>query len=350
MSHLAEKVACAVPVAGQRKLAFNAWESKSWLSAVARLTLGQRAEFSSRRLAGIDLRGLPVSKLKTHAGFAVMAAMALLAGGAAQAAVTVPVTMMDGLPVVQVKLGSIKADFLLDTGGAVAITVPPPLIVPSAGVTQLSEKTKTTDASGAVHEVNRIKVQDAYIGEARVGELDGLVNYSWGLSLDKSEPAPDVTKKGIVGLKAFERKGVIFDLGRGKLMVLEPNEVPEMPGKWSSAPLKVDRRGAVVTMSLNGKDAELVLDSAATMTVMKRGAAALTGQNNVCKGKPADAGVCGPTTFRRVGLGDGTLKRMEFLVVTMGPLPFDGMLGIDFFKSNVVYLDFAKGRMHFMPL
>ena len=296
------------------------------------------------------MRGWLVRKLNTCLGISAMAAVALLAAAAAQAAVTVPVAMMDGLPVVQVKLGSIKADFLLDTGGAVAITVPQPLIVPSAGVTQLPETTKTTDASGAVHEVNRIKVKDAYIGDARVGELDGLVNYSWGLTLDKSAPEPDVIKKGIVGLKAFERKGVVFDLGRGKLIVLEPNEVPEMPGKWSSAPLKVDRRGAVVTMSLNGKDAELVLDSAATMTVMKRGAAALIGPNNVCKGKPADAGVCGPTTFRGAGLGDGTLKRVDFMVVTMGPLPFDGMLGIDFFKSHVVYLDFAKGRLHYRPL
>jgi hypothetical protein len=278
------------------------------------------------------------------------AALSAWASGVAQAAVPVPVVMMDGLPVVQVTLGRIKADFLLDTGGAVAITVPPPLIVPSAGVTLLDEKTKATDASGAIHEVNRIKVQQAYIGDANVGSLDGLVNYSWGLSLDKSAGEPDVIKKGIVGLKAFEKGGVVFDLGRGKLIVLEADESPDMSGKWSSAPLTVDRRGAVVTMSLNGKDAQLVLDSAATMTVMKRGAAALTGANDVCKGKPADAGMCGATAFRNAALGDGKLKRVEFVVVAMGPLPFDGMLGIDFFKSHVVYLDFAKGRLHYRPL
>lgn len=283
-------------------------------------------------------------------GYMLAAFLSAWAPGAAKAAVTVPVTMMDGLPVVQVTLGSIKADFLLDTGGAAAITVPPPLIVPSAGVMKLAETIKATDASGAIHEVNRLKVKQAYIGGANVGALDGLVNYSWGLSLDKSSGEPEVTKKGIVGLKAFEKHGVVFDLGRGKLIVMEPNESPEMSDQWSSAPLTVDRRGAVVTMSLNGKDAQLVLDSAATMTVMKRGAAPLTGANDVCKGKPAEAGICGATTFRDASLGNGKLKRVEFMVVAMGPLPFDGMLGIDFFKSHVVYLDFANGRLHYRPL
>ncbi len=279
--------------------------------------------------------------------------LALLMAGSvhiASAAVTVPVTMMEGMPVVPVRLGIIKIDFMLDLGGAVAITVPGELIVPSAGVTQLAEKTKTTDASGAVYEVHRVKVADASIGDAKLGELDGLVNYSWGLVIDKAAEQPDVIKKGIVGLKAFEKRGVVLDLGRGKLSVMEPGEEPQMDAKWFNAPLTIDKRGAVVRMSLNGTDADMVLDSGAPMTVMKRGAAALVKANDVCKGKPADVAVCGPTTFKSAKLGEGQIKRLEFLVVAMGPLPFDGMLGMDFFKRNVVYLDMVRGRMFYRPV
>lgn len=42
---------------------------------------------------------------------------------------TVPVRMIDGLPVVSVTLGAVTADFLLDTGAATAITVPKPFFI-----------------------------------------------------------------------------------------------------------------------------------------------------------------------------------------------------------------------------
>ena len=49
------------------------------------------------------------------ARLAIVCFVAILgATGGARAADTVPVRMIDGLPVVEVQLGAIKADFLLD--------------------------------------------------------------------------------------------------------------------------------------------------------------------------------------------------------------------------------------------
>lgn len=49
------------------------------------------------------------------ARLAIVCFVAILgATGGARAADTVPVCMIDGLPVVEVQLGAIKADFLLD--------------------------------------------------------------------------------------------------------------------------------------------------------------------------------------------------------------------------------------------
>lgn len=258
----------------------------------------------------------------------------------------VPVATMDGLPVLTVKLGSLKADFLLDTGGAVAITVPKPLIVPSTGVVELAETMKATDAGGHVQEVHKVRVEAASIGDVQLGSLDGLVNYRWGLNVSGQDD-PEVTKKGIVGLQAFDKRGVLFDLGKGSLTVMGTGEKPQLDASWASAPFAYDKRGVVVRLEANGAAAEVVLDSAATSSLLKKEAPVLTGANNVCKGKPKDAPVCGATTFRTSSIGSGKLSRMEFGVVAMGPLPFDGLLGIDFFTSHSIYLDFAARQMHF---
>lgn len=189
-------------------------------------------------------------------------------------------------------------------------------------------------------------MESASIGDVQLGSLEGLVNYRWGLNVT-GEDDPEVTKKGIVGLQAFDKRGVLFDLGKGSLTIMGADEKPRIDAGWSRAPFAYDKRGAVVKLAANGAVAEVVLDSAATSSMLKKESPVLIGRNNVCKGKPKNAPVCGSTIFKAASSGDGKLPRMEFGVVAMGPLPFDGLLGIDFFKAHEVYLDFAGSQMYF---
>lgn len=46
-------------------------------------------------------------------------------------------------------------------------------------------------------------------------------------------------------------------------------------------------------------------------------------------------------------IGNVLLVCLDFVVVVMGLLFFDGLLGIDFFKIYVVYLDFVIYEMCF---
>lgn len=280
--------------------------------------------------------------------YSTLAALLALAASTSASAqgVRVPVATMDGLPVLTVKLGSIKADFLLDTGGAVAITVPKPLIVASTGVAELPETQKVTDASGQVQEIHKVRVESASLGDVQLGTLDGLVNYRWGLNVSGQDD-PEVTKKGIVSLRAFDKHGVLFDLGKGSLTIMRAGERPQIDSSWASAPFAYDKRGLVVKLEANGAVADVVLDSAATSSLLKKEAPVLKGANNACKGKPKDAPVCGATTFKAASIGGGKLPKSEFGVVAMGPLPFDGLLGIDFFMEHAIYLDFEGGRMYF---
>ncbi len=260
--------------------------------------------------------------------------------------VAVPVRLVEGLPVVTVSLGAAKADFLLDTGSGAALTVARPLITPSAGVTELPATIKTTDASGAVHEVHRLQAKAVALGTVQLGTLDGLVHYRWGLNIGSSE-APAVTQLGTLGRGALEQHGVLFELGQGRLTLFKIGERPVLDGGWFSTPFVLDKRGVVVRFTAHGRAAELVLDSAATTSLMKKGSPALIGPNDACQGQPADTPACGPTRFTQGAIGNDSTVDASFVVVAMGPLPFDGLLGIDFFTTHAIYLDFAHREMYF---
>ena len=135
----------------------------------------------------------------------------LLAVGSVEAAEAVPVRLIDGLPMIQVQLGAIKADFLLDTGGQLGITVPPPLINAATGVRLGTEQRKMGDAAGNVFLVQSLLATSLKLASAELGPVDGLVNYKWGLKIGPGE-APEVTKKGAIGLGALSSRNILLDL------------------------------------------------------------------------------------------------------------------------------------------
>jgi len=84
-----------------------------------------------------------VSKAATSCRVAVLSLFGL---SPSEAAEVIPVRFIDGLPVIEVQLGAIRADFLLDTGGQLGITVPPPLINSATGVKLGIARRKMGDA------------------------------------------------------------------------------------------------------------------------------------------------------------------------------------------------------------
>jgi len=113
----------------------------------------------------------------------LVAALSLFVVSPSEAAEVIPVRFIDGLPVIEVQLGAIRADFLLDTGGQLGITVPPPLINSARGVKLGTEQREMGDAAGNVFAVQSVVASTLRLGAAERGPADGLVNDKWGLKL-----------------------------------------------------------------------------------------------------------------------------------------------------------------------
>ena len=106
----------------------------------------------------------------------LVAALSLFGVSPSKAAEVIPVRFIDGLPVVEVQLGAIRADFLVDTGGQLGITVPPPLINSATGIKLGIEQQKMGDAAGNVFMVQSVVASTLRLGAAELGPVDVLVS------------------------------------------------------------------------------------------------------------------------------------------------------------------------------
>lgn len=266
--------------------------------------------------------------------------MAFAAASGAIAAEAIPVRMIEGLPVIEVQLGAIKADFLLDTGGQLAITVPPPLINSATGIMLGTDQRKMGDAAGNVFMVQSLVATSVKLGSVELGPVDGLVNYKWGLKIGAGD-APEVTNKGVLGMGALSSRNVLLDLGGGRIVLFERGgqDRPDLTG-WRQIPFTYDKAGVVMQVSVNGATAAMSLDTAATTSVVSKGAALFASTASPCRGQPPSTQFCGMKTFKQIRAGDGEIGSLTAAVVELKGVPFDGLLGIDFFLKRQVFIDF----------
>lgn len=256
------------------------------------------------------------------------------------AAERVPVRFIDGLPVIEVQLGDIKADFLLDTGGQIGITVPPPLINAATRVSLQDERRKMGDAAGHVFFVQSLYASSVRVAQADLGPVSGLVHYKWGLNAGGGD-APEVTLKGVIGLKALESRNLLLDLPHARLE-LYPRDASDRPAVkgWHRIPFDYDARGVVVTLNVNGVPMTMAIDTAATTSMVNKDAAIFTKTRSPCTHKAKDVGFCGMKVLGPIEVEGKSFGPLTVAVVKMAGVPFDGLLGIDFFRAQVVFIDF----------
>jgi hypothetical protein len=273
-------------------------------------------------------------------------AISFFALPAAQAQERIPVEFVDGMPVITVQLGRLHADFLLDSGARTALFVPAPLVVPAAGIQAGEAQQKSTDAAGHIATTRTLVAERVRIGETDLGRLDGVVNYQWGLSVGGD--APDVFRKGKLGLDAFKAWNVLFDLAHGELR-LYPRGGTARPdlASWASAPFVLDGRGIVIDVRAGSGKATLVLDSGASQSFLRQDAALWRSGRPVCAHGERD---CDLRRWPEVRAGDIALGDLALRGVEMGPVPFDGLIGMDFLRRHQVFVDFDAGVVHARPV
>ncbi len=131
----------------------------------------------------------------------------------------------------------------------------------------------------------------------------------------------------------------------------------EAPGLVRSfrVPMRDEEGHQIVTANINGKTAQLVLDTGADFNMLTPEAAARLGLKLSEATVPATGGSGDPvpakwTTIDSLALGEAQLSNaLAFVIPVPAGFPYDGVLGTNFFKAFTPRFDYARGELVLHP-
>jgi hypothetical protein len=274
----------------------------------------------------------------------------IAAGGASP--VVVPLGFIKGIPFVKVVVGSTASELMFDSGGQLGLTLPRGVIEHAGTVKMLGHRSKHGDAAGNVYEVEDILAADVSVGGVRLPPVKGTEHFHWGLESSSGDAGlPDelnnAREKGMIGVDAFAGRPLLFDYARRELTIYEAGDMPDVkaPG-WQSLVLEYGRQGPQVILVFGGKRTRLVLDTGAMASILTPDALDAAAFPDLCKNMPEGGNYCGRMDFPDVhGEDGGRIGALAVELVRMTGVPFDGLLGADFFASHLVFIDIANHRV-----
>lgn len=274
--------------------------------------------------------------LRQH--LSVFLAGAALHLSAAAAPDTVDLSFINGLPFTTVKIGATTSRMMIDSGGALGLSIPESTVKQSGSVTLLDTRTKFSDVHGMVFEVSNLVARQVVVGKTELGPVEGRLHTQWGGGATEG-PEAELTRArqaGAIGLAAFGERPVLFDYSRGRMVIYAPGEGPQAAKDgWEALPLAYGKEGPNVSLRVNGKPHRFVLDTGFPVNVVD----AERVPAPACKG-------CDP---RQLGkLWDETGRSFGNLMaerISLNGAPFDGILGAPFFRAHRVLIDVAGGRL-----
>jgi len=279
-----------------------------------------------------------------------MRTLLLLAGtvlhAAALAADVVPLTFINNIPFVTVTVGAVSSRLMIDSGGALGLSLPEKTISQSGAVTLLDQKTKFADLHGKVYEVRNFIANPVVVGKSGLGPVDGRVHVQWGGEAEGREA--ELTKAratGAIGLAAFGRRPLMFDYRLGTLEIHAPGEGPQADQQdWQALHLEYGKEGPNVALTVDGKALKFVLDTGAQVNLVDSTAVSR------CPPKTATSRDCDPRDLGQVQDSAGrSLGRLAAERVSLTGAPFDGILGAPFFERYRVLIDLSTHRLLISP-
>ena len=265
----------------------------------------------------------------------------------------VPLTFVQKIPFVRVAIGSTEAELMFDSGGKLGITLPMDVIKRAGSVKILDHKSKHGDAAGNVYEVPDILASEVSVGGVQLASsIMGSVHYEWGLDVSSGvSHEPDELKSkranGSIGLEAFNGKPLLFDYAHRELKIYRTGDLPNVsdPG-WRALALEYGPQGPQVILTIGGRPQKFILDTGANTSLLMPSALDAARFPDICKNMPKGSNYCGHMDFTGVmnqagdDIGDLAVELIE-----MKGVPFDGLLGADFFQSHLVLFDITNRRL-----
>ena len=250
------------------------------------------------------------------------------------------------LPLIMINYQGEKIQMILDTGSNIALHLPMDLINKIPNKMENSEKIRSVDLLGNITEIksfviDRLSLNSFVFKNVKVAEYK-----KWGLIIssentNKSENTNE--DKYVIGLGLFD--GYVLTINYPESNITISNDISTyLNPNWIAIPFDLNDEGLVVKLSDGVKNYRMVLDTGATVSIIKEESLS-----------PFTSKLTVPeNNFRYISLEMKGIASDKVKAIIIDSLPdefqSDGLLGTDFFSKNRVKIDFRNKKMWIQPV
>ena len=249
------------------------------------------------------------------------------------------------LPLIMINYQGEKIQMILDTGSNIALHLPMDLINKIPNKIENSEKIRSVDLLGNITEIksfviDRLSLNSFVFNNVKVAEYK-----KWGLiiSSDQTNKSENTNEdKYVIGLGLFD--GYVLTINYPESNITISNDISTyLNPNWIAIPFDLNDEGLVVKLSDGVKNYRMVLDTGATVSIIKEESLS-----------PFTSKLTVPeNNFRYISLEMKGIASDKVKAIIIDSLPdefqSDGLLGSNFFLENIVKIDFKNKQMWIQP-
>jgi predicted aspartyl protease len=258
----------------------------------------------------------------------------------------------DNIPYTQVEIGGMRCTLILDTGAGSEFGLRKELLDKVSK--QFSKKVEWLNIKGDVYEtqdylVPKIKIQTSWIKDVIIREeiySPPPLNESMWIFSQKLYEKNGNQIDGRIGWKFLTSFYPFFDIGNSVFYFTRgPSSLHKLEEKGYSisdlynVPFEMNGFGCVFTVDTDLGKKRFLFDTGCTYSMINSSVVNPQNMTIVTPEKKI-------TTLNNVSIGNYFLGKMDFHLIDFGP-PFDeidGIIGMDFFSKNIVYLNFKEEK------
>ncbi|PXZ02338.1 aspartyl protease family protein [Gilliamella apicola] len=250
------------------------------------------------------------------------------------------------LPSIMINYQGEKIQMILDTGSNIALHLPMDLINKIPNKMENSEKIRSTDLSGNVTELRSFIIDKLVLNSFTFNNVQVVEYKDWGLyiSSDQTNNSEDTNEdKPVIGLGLFDDYVLTINYPESNITISDDIATNLTP-QWIAIPFDLNGEGLVVNLSDGIKNYKMVLDTGATVSLIKQQSLS---PKSITISDPED-------DFKAISLDVNNVTNDSVLPIIIDSFPnefqADGLLGADFLSKNRVKIDFKNKQMWIQPI
>ena len=250
------------------------------------------------------------------------------------------------LPLIMINYQGEKIQMILDTGSNIALHLPMDLINKIPNKMENSEKIRSTDLSGSVTELRSFIIDKLVLNSFTFNKVQVVEYKDWGLyiSSDQTNNSEDTNEdKPVIGLGLFDDYVLTINYPESNITISDDIATNLTP-QWIAIPFDLNGEGLVVNLSDGIKNYKMVLDTGATVSLIKQQSLS---PKSITISDPED-------DFKAISLDVNNVANDSVLPIIIDSFPnefqADGLLGADFLSKNRVKIDFKNKQMWIQPI